>query len=129
MQDVAMALVHETRPSFGVQFHPESICTSFGAQLVHNFLALALAVKPGLLNHLAPQPEPHSTGRSTAAGAQHSQPLGPTRSAAHLVGSPSPSPCGSMEPTSCSIPCLQVVNHPFRYRGCAEWVPAYDAAL
>lgn len=57
-----MALVHETRPSYGVQFHPESICTSFGAQLVHNFLALAHAAKPRLSKPLASQPEPCSNG-------------------------------------------------------------------
>ncbi|MGK6310787.1 aminodeoxychorismate synthase component I [Variovorax sp. DT-64] len=32
-----MALRHATRPWWGVQFHPESICTEFGARLLRNF--------------------------------------------------------------------------------------------
>lgn len=33
-----MAIQHETRPWFGVQFHPESILTPAGERLVQNFL-------------------------------------------------------------------------------------------
>ena len=32
---------HKTRPIFGVQFHPESIATEGGHQLLANFLDLA----------------------------------------------------------------------------------------
>jgi len=32
-----MALRHLSRPWWGVQFHPESICTEFGARLLRNF--------------------------------------------------------------------------------------------
>jgi para-aminobenzoate synthetase len=35
-----MALRHATRPWWGVQFHPESICTEFGARLLRNFREL-----------------------------------------------------------------------------------------
>jgi anthranilate synthase/aminodeoxychorismate synthase-like glutamine amidotransferase len=38
-----MALQHRTRPVFGVQFHPESVGTEVGKQLVKNFLAIAAA--------------------------------------------------------------------------------------
>lgn len=38
---LVMALAHTARPHYGVQFHPESICTKYGAQLVLNFLQLA----------------------------------------------------------------------------------------
>jgi para-aminobenzoate synthetase len=36
---VVMALRHLTRPMWGVQFHPESICTEYGAAILGNFLS------------------------------------------------------------------------------------------
>ncbi|MEU6170439.1 aminodeoxychorismate synthase component I [Streptantibioticus parmotrematis] len=38
---VLMALRHLRRPMWGVQFHPESVCTSYGDRLMENFAALA----------------------------------------------------------------------------------------
>lgn len=35
-----MAFKHESRPLYGVQFHPESILTPQGRQMIDNFLAL-----------------------------------------------------------------------------------------
>jgi anthranilate synthase/aminodeoxychorismate synthase-like glutamine amidotransferase len=40
---VLMALAHETLPIFGVQFHPESVLTAHGHQLLGNFLSIAKA--------------------------------------------------------------------------------------
>jgi para-aminobenzoate synthetase len=38
---VVMGIEHATRPLWGVQFHPESICTEYGHKLFENFYALA----------------------------------------------------------------------------------------
>jgi anthranilate/para-aminobenzoate synthase component II len=34
-----MAIAHTSRPTFGVQFHPESVLTPDGEELLGNFLA------------------------------------------------------------------------------------------
>lgn len=40
---VLMGLQHRSRPCWGVQFHPESICTELGARLLQNFRELTAA--------------------------------------------------------------------------------------
>lgn len=74
---VLMAVEHAERPHYGVQFHPESIATMYGATLLHNFRLLAdahhgqrslpsAAFSPGALRPL-PSPEstsPHSSHES-----------------------------------------------------------------
>ncbi len=37
-EKVLMAVEHPTLPLFGVQFHPESVMTPMGKQIIHNFL-------------------------------------------------------------------------------------------
>jgi para-aminobenzoate synthetase component 2 len=38
-----MALSHRTHPTYGIQFHPESVLTEGGHALFGNFLGLARA--------------------------------------------------------------------------------------
>lgn len=40
-QRIVMAVAHKVHPIYGVQFHPESILTPYGIDLVRNFLMLA----------------------------------------------------------------------------------------
>lgn len=49
---VIMGLSHRCLPRWGVQFHPESICTEHGARIVANFRDRALAFRRGV-------PRPH----------------------------------------------------------------------
>ena len=39
--DLIMAVRHREKPVWGVQFHPESICTEMGLELLSNFVALS----------------------------------------------------------------------------------------
>jgi anthranilate synthase/aminodeoxychorismate synthase-like glutamine amidotransferase len=43
---LVMALAHREHPVFGVQFHPESIASEYGHEVLANFLALARAHRP-----------------------------------------------------------------------------------
>ena len=38
--DVIMAIKHENKPIYGVQFHPESIDTEYGMRLIQNFISI-----------------------------------------------------------------------------------------
>ena len=40
-EEVVMAVAHQRLPVFGIQFHPESILTEYGYQILHNFLTIA----------------------------------------------------------------------------------------
>ena len=55
---VLMAVRHLEKPQWGVQFHPESICSEHGARLLRNFRDLALAAAahaPGRLRDDEPR--------------------------------------------------------------------------
>jgi len=44
---IAMAVRHRSRPVEGVQFHPESILTTYGAAIIGGFVAAAARARPG----------------------------------------------------------------------------------
>ncbi|MET9885329.1 aminodeoxychorismate synthase component I [Streptomyces sp. NPDC006430] len=57
---ILMGLRHRTRPMWGVQFHPESICSRYGIELLANFAELTRAHRVGAARRpaLAPEPSP-----------------------------------------------------------------------
>lgn len=59
--DILMGLAHRQRPHFGVQFHPESIATAFGAALLSNFRDLTAAHQA--LSVPRPEAAPESNGK------------------------------------------------------------------
>jgi para-aminobenzoate synthetase len=44
--EVIMAIAHRSLPMWGVQFHPESIASDCGRQLIENFIALSTGRRP-----------------------------------------------------------------------------------
>jgi para-aminobenzoate synthetase len=80
-----MALMHRTRPLWGVQFHPESIITEHGEQILRNFRDLTLAhsgaVPPGPVGWVEPQVRLRAS--STRYGETHH---GPSRAAPSMMG-------------------------------------------
>ncbi len=65
---VVMGIEHSRRPLWGVQFHPESICTEYGHQLFENFYALAQERKPKRARRLnRPSVPPRRCKRRSAA--------------------------------------------------------------
>ena len=73
---VLMGLRHRDRPLWGVQFHPESICTAHGERLLRNFVDLASA-------HSGTTGDPPSTASETISASKRA----PQRSATHTVQS------------------------------------------
>ncbi|BCJ36275.1 hypothetical protein Athai_37780 [Actinocatenispora thailandica] len=55
---VVMAIRHRDRPRWGVQFHPESVASTFGRELLTNFrdLSIAAAARPRLPVQPGPTP-------------------------------------------------------------------------
>ncbi|HEV3095297.1 MAG TPA: aminodeoxychorismate synthase component I [Solirubrobacteraceae bacterium] len=66
---VVMGIEHSHRPMWGVQFHPESICTQHGHRLLENFYALARERRPPSGRRLnLPSVPPRRCRKRSAAG-------------------------------------------------------------
>jgi anthranilate synthase/aminodeoxychorismate synthase-like glutamine amidotransferase len=57
-QGEVMALVHREYPVYGVQFHPESILTQYGKQILQNFLSVAPLYRRNVVGRNAIPPVP-----------------------------------------------------------------------
>jgi hypothetical protein len=94
-----MAVEHRGHATFGVQFHPESILSQYGYQLLANFLSIAELPVPAKLPQLDLSPKEenrtpivsthageHAGGRSAQDATEHAVVL-PKRSQVDASGS------------------------------------------
>lgn len=70
---ICMGVSHRTKPIHGVQWHPESVCSSFGAKILENFGNIVRnfwSSTPERLRHFSlrvgPTVKSHSVGSETA---------------------------------------------------------------
>ena len=71
---VLMAVAHRHRPQWGVQFHPESICTDYGRRLLANFRDLSAAhIEAGEPAAAALPPAPKRSAAAAGGGGRRAQ--------------------------------------------------------
>lgn len=76
---VVMGLQHDTLPRWGVQFHPESVASQYGYQLIANFLQQA---------HQHRNPPPLPPGQATTSHPRSSRPEQSTEHSARVATLP-----------------------------------------
>ena len=64
---ILMAIEHENKPYWGIQYHPESFSTEFGNEVISRFLALANQFNKKTVEPPIPLPQ-SGTSEQTAAG-------------------------------------------------------------
>ena len=98
---VLMALEHASLPLFGVQFHPESVATSYGDALFANFRDL-VAERAGLVSgRFVAESLPCATPGATTPG----PPTPPARAASSAPAPAPPPSSSSSSPRSSPFPC------------------------
>lgn len=102
--DVVMAVRHRHRPIWGVQFHPESICTEHGQRIMENFVDLTRqwCAKPRHAGRLQ-----EWAGEQYRAGARRSLPADGwpmDRGLSHLPGSLTRCPEAAGQPGTGPVP-------------------------
>jgi para-aminobenzoate synthetase len=71
---VLMALKHHSHPQWGVQFHPEAVCTEYGRRLIENFRDLSVRSASGVRRggrrgHPLPNARPEAALECSGGGA------------------------------------------------------------
>ncbi len=82
-EGLIMAVRHRERPQWGVQFHPESICTEHGDRIIANFLGLARRAAPRARARVKPERRPSSAAAPVAPPSLAEAPAVPTRARLH----------------------------------------------
>lgn len=107
-----MAVTHRSAPHFGVQFHPESICTQYGSRLALNFVSLAKRLR---LARQVPLTLPNPTSESA--------PLDQT-----LSVSKQPTLCTLVRKSRhCHVRPLSTFRNLFAHREGAFWLDSSSA--
>ncbi len=88
-QDEVMAFRHRTHPTWGVQFHPESVLTEHGYALLRNFLQLSLPPLHPLTRQAPPHPARTSPPSPPQGGKENGNNIELRNSGALLQCSPS----------------------------------------
>ncbi len=109
---ILMGLRHRTRPQWGVQFHPESICSQYGIELLANFARLTR-------DHQAAHAAAHPAAHPAPARRRTVPAPAPT-----LAPTPGPAPVPAPAPAEAPARRLRLLAHRLPTRWDAETV--YD---
>lgn len=90
-----MGIAHTSQPHFGVQYHPESVATGFGEQLLRNFTRITVnhnslrsqlpAIPTPAQPPCQPKPHPHLSSGTMLPTGQRSSPAQPLSLAWHDI--------------------------------------------